>query len=891
MGADSPHLIPYRLIMIPKQFIKPPIWATRFLRWYCPNALLEEIEGDLYENFYRNLKNKGARYAKWRYMVDTLRFCNPVTFKKARNHTYTHLNITSMFRSFFISAVRNLKKNKVYAAINVLGLALGIACCVVIFVIVRYETSFDDYHSKADRIYRVNLNQKNVDGRRFNGCNYSPLADAIRREVTGLEAVTGVYCLRAYQINKEDNIYEDKYAFFADQEYFDVFDVAWIAGNQRRALTAPNSVVVTDVFAEKFLGGMDKALGNTFSLENRLNLTVTGIVEAPPTNTDHPYSILISYPSLAEFYPESVDNWETVEAGATYIVFYEDTQQDQIYPQLNGIINKYLKEDLAKNTRFYLMALHDNHDRNYDYNSFTYDFPVPVMVILSIIAGLIALIACINFVNLAMAQSLRRAKEVGIRKTLGSSRFQLILQYMSEAFVITLFAVMVGLFLSKMAMTQLNAHYGGNYLRFDFLGEPSIVIFMIGVIAIITVFAGFYPAFVLSGYRPVWALKSQQNAGRSKGFSLRKGLVVIQFVGAQMLILITIIMINQIDHFKERPLGFDPETVVVFPYLLGNEAQQYTKLDYELRQVPGIITHTFTSGPAAPTGGKRVEFHGDKGEESKHLGLINYADAAYLSTFNLELVAGRNFSQDHLYASSEVLVNQALVKILGMEDPEAAIGAIYTLSGEPVKIRGVIKDYYTRPMSNEIDPVTLQYNPEKVAGVAMKISTDHISKTLEGIEKAWKTVYPNHLCRYKFMDDVLYRHYGFFDVVFSFLGLASFLAIFIGCLGLYGLVSFMAVQRTKEIGIRKVLGASVLNIMKMFTKESIALILIAFVIAAPLAHMAGIALLMELPERINPGIGIFLITLMASLLVAWLAVGFRSFNAAVQSPVDSLRNE
>ena len=876
---------------------QPPYWATRFLHWYCPTILLEEIEGDLYENFYRNLRQKGIKTANLRYIIDVILFYNPVTFRKAKKQNFQHyytINVTAMFRSFFISAIRNLKKNKVYAAINALGLALGIACCMIIFVIVRYETSFDDYHSKADRIYRVNLKQNTPDGRRLDGCNFTPLAAAVRSEVTGLEAVTGVFCLRNYQINKEDGIYEDKYAFFADQEYFDVFDVEWISGNRDQALTTRNTAVVTNEFAEKFLGGVDEALGNTFVFQSKLTLTVTGVVQAPPTNTDHPYSILISYPSLSEFFPESVDNWKTVHVGATYVVFEEDTQKDQIYSQFNRIIDKYLEKDLAKNTQFFLMALNDNHDRNGEYNNFTYDFPVPLMIILSIIAGMIALIACINFVNLATAQSLNRAREVGIRKTLGSGRLQLILQYMSEAFVITLMAAIAGMAFAKLAMIQLNSQYGGNYLQFNFLGEPSSLLFIAGIMLLITLLAGFYPAFILSGYQPVWALKSQRNPGKSKGLSLRRGLVMLQFVGAQILILVTIIIINQINHFKERPMGFESEAVVMFRYpmeneITGSKKQRNAKLDHALRQVPGIISHTFASD--IPMGGKRVEFYGREGEDNSHRGFVNYGDASYLNTFDLKLVAGRNFSASEMQASTEVLVNQTLVKTLGIESPEAAIGTIYTLNDREVKIHGVIKDFYTHPMSNRIDPVTIQYNMEKTVGVVMNITTNHIPQTLTGIEKAWKSVFPDHLFKYTFMDDFLNRQYSFLNTIFTFLSIASFLAIFIGCLGLYGLVSFMAVQRTKEIGIRKVLGANVSNIMKMFTKESIVLILIAFVVAAPLAHLAGIALLMEFPERVNPGVDAFLGTLMVSLFIAAATVGYRSFSAAIQSPVNSLRNE
>jgi len=788
-----------------------------------------------------------------------------------------------MLKSYLISAFRNLKRNRLYSAINVLGLALGVACCMVIFVIVKYETSFDDYHTKTDRIYRINLNQQTAQGRRLDGCNYSPLAEAIRSDVTGLEEVTGVYCLQVYQFSKNDNLFENKYAFFADQNYFNVFDVAWIAGNQKQALSFPNSVVVTDTFAKTFLGG-GNALGSTFTLENKLTLTVTGIVKAPPSNTDHPYSILISYSSLASFIPETVDNWLTIGAGATYVVFDKNTQQDQIYPQLDKIIQKHLDQDVAKHTGFFLMPLNDNHDRNYDYSSFNYDFPVPVMVILSIIAGMIAFIACVNFVNLATAQSLKRAKEVGLRKTMGSSRFHLIVQYMSEAFVITVFSVIVGLVFARIGMIQLNELYGGNYLQFDLLGSPSTILFIAGITVVISILAGFYPAFILSGYKPVLALKSQTYSGKTKGLSIRRGLVICQFAGAQILILVTVIMINQINFFKDRSYNFNPETIVVIPALRGNENQQHDKLNRELTRVQGVIKYSFGN-----VGNETSEFYNN--EEKRHSGIVSYIDTSYVHVFNAKLLAGKNFSSEVTQSSSEVLVNESLIKTLGIENPALAIGSIYTLNNQQVTIRGVIEDSYTQPLSTKVDPTSFQYLPEKFTGLAINISTDNIPETLAGIEKVWKYVYPNYLYKYQFMDDSLNREYGFYTIIFSFLGTASFLAIFIGCLGLYGLVSFMAIQRTKEIGIRKVFGATVANIIMMFTKESSILIIVAFVVATPLAHFVGIAMLMEFPERVNPGIGIFIMTLLGSLLIALLTVTYRSFRAAIQNPGESLRVE
>lgn len=874
--------------------IHPPRWAEKLLHWYCPAVLLEEIEGDLNESFYRWVETEGLRKAGWKYMYEVIRFCNPVTFRKASKRSYPYdsspsLYNTTMLKSFFLSAIRNLAKNKTYAAINIAGLALGIACCVTIFVLVRFETSFDSFHSKADRIYRVNLNQQHTTGRELNGYNFYPLGEAIRAEVSGLEAVTSMHHNRNFQFRVEDNMYEEKHAFFVDTAYFDVFDGKWLAGNPERALSQPNTVVVTNDFAEKYLGGIEKAMDTIFVFDNKLTLKVTGVLKAPPFNTDMPYSMLISYASLPEYLPESEDNWEWVGWGAAFIALSEGTETNQIYLQLNKIKEKYLEKETAQNTAFFLMHLDDNHDRNGNYNSFTYDFPIFVMMLLSVIVGMIAFIACINFINLATAQSLNRAREVGIRKTLGSSRFQLILQYMSEAFVITLIAVIVGLALATIPMNLINAQAGRDYLNFHFFQQPVIVLFLSGITLLITLLAGFYPAFILSGFKPVKALKGKINTGKPKGLNLRRGLVITQFLGAQILILVTVIMIHQINYFKERPIGFDADEIVMA--YLPDTTKDITFFKQQLAQNPNIQSFTLGGRGAPWLNANVVQFHGEKGEDYKDNAVIHYADEQYLATFERKLLAGKNFSEDQASSASEVIVNQTLVEVLGIENPEEAVGAVFTLEEEEVLIRGVIKDFYTNALSNKIDPLVLQYDPSKFIAVRIKIAPTYIAETLEFIETAWKETYPDYVYRFSFLNEELDRQYRFFDVVLGFMEPFSFLAIFIGCMGLYGLISFMAVQRTKEIGIRKVLGATISQIMIMFTKESLWLIVIAFVIAAPLGYFLGQALLMELPERVNPGFNLFVITLLGSLLIAWLTVCYRSFRAAMANPTESLRHE
>ncbi|MEM6841147.1 MAG: ABC transporter permease [Bacteroidota bacterium] len=793
-----------------------------------------------------------------------------------------------MIRNFFITALRNLNRDKVYTLINIAGLTLGIACCITIFVLVRFETSFDDFHAKADRIYRVNFNQQTANGRQLSGYNYYPLGEAIRSEVSGLDAVTSMHHNWSFQFTVGENIYEGEHIFFVDTAYFSVFDGEWLLGNPETAFREPNTAVVTDQFAEKYLGGVEGAMDSTFIFDQTLTLKVNGVLKAPPHNTDMPYSILISYPTLPAYVPQSTDNWKSVGGGSTFIALQEGSDPAQILAQIDKVKQKYLSEEDAQRTSFVLMALDDNHDRNYDYNSFTYDFPLPVMIILSVVAGMIAFIACINFINLATAQSLNRAREVGVRKTLGSSRTQLIMQYTSEALVITLIAVALGLALARIPMQIINAQAGYTYLNFDFFQSPSMVLFLAGITLLITLLAGFYPAFVLSGFKPVKALQGKIGSGKPQRLNLRRGLVIAQFVGAQVLILVTIIVMNQINHFRERPIGFDTEAIVFT--VLPDTTQDVATFKQQLTRNPNVQDMTFGwGGPLLNA--RRIRFYGEDGEEYQQSGVIHYGDEQYISMFERTLLAGTNFLADRANPINEVIVNQALIKALEIDNPDEAIGEIFTLGESEVTIRGVMNDTYTSAFSSTVDPVVLQYDPNRFAGVAIKIAPTQVAETLQFIKTTWKETYPDHLIDIRFLDEALDEQYGFFDMMLNVMELAAFLAIFIGCIGLYGLISFMTIRRTKEVGIRKVLGASVSTIILMFTKESLLLVALAFVLAAPAGYFLGQAFLMELPERIPPGVELFVATLLASLALALLTIYYRSSRAATTNPADSLRYE
>ena len=866
---------------------RPPRLANWLLTTICKEELLEAIQGDLFEFYQLRLESGVSRFrADVMFFLGVLSALRPAIIQKRKS---SNTNLQIMLSIFFKIALRTLRKNLAYTLINVAGLALGIACCLIIFVMVRFETSFDDYHCKSDRIYRVNLKDESPNaGRRLNGCNFTPLAAEVRNEVSGIEATTGVCCVKGYSFKVDQQVYEQAFAFFVDPSYFDVFDVEWLVGEPGTALSSLHTAVITDDFAQQYFGGVSQALGRSFQFANKLSLTVSGVVQKPPKNTDHPFSLLISFASLPDFYPEA-DHWEHISQGATYIVLHPEAEKAQIYPQLEAIAAKHLAPQRASEIGFFLMPLKDNHDRNGDFNSFNYDFPLPVLMLLSTIAGMIAFIACINFINLSTAQSFHRSREVGVRKTLGSTRTQLIVQYLTETLVITLIASGLGLALAKAGMVFLNTHYTGTELAFDFLTQPSIFVFLVGLLLTITVLAGFYPAFVLSRFTPTWALKANRKTGKARGLSLRRLLVVAQFLGAQVLILVMLIILNQINTFKSRDLGFDPEAIVQVNLPFGTEEGAYQKISRQISQIPGVRQHTLSTSHL--TGGEGMVFHAEADELQINPGRIIYADEQYLATYDIALTAGRNLAENFDSQTHEVLVNETLIEKLGIGNPEAAIGSFFVLNDQRLTIRGVMEDFYTHPMSNRIDPVALKYDQEKPLALNLKIDTDQIPATLSKVEAVWRRIYPDHFFKYRFMDDAIERQYGFFTTISTFLGTASFLAIFIGCLGLYGLVSFMAVQRNKEIGIRKVFGATIANIMSLFAKESVLLILLAFLMAAPVAYFGGRLLLSELPDQTDPGYGVFALTLVMSLIIGCSSVGFQVFKASSANPSVCLKDE
>jgi ABC-type antimicrobial peptide transport system permease subunit len=748
----------------------------------------------------------------------------------------------------------------------------------VIFVIYRLESSFDNFHPNADRAYWVVMRKNTHKGEEAVSRTFYPLGAAMRSTITGVEAVTSVHWQPGYQLNLGKEMFEERFAMFVDSSYTDVFNVTWLAGNPKTAFTHINSVVITDKFAEQYFGNQSP-MGKTFVIDNTLEVIVRGIVAAPPFNTDHPYRILLPFAALEKYLPVGQFNsWETIGNGNTYFVLAKQAAVDNVQQQLEVLKRQYLMEEDAEKAKFHFIHIKDMHFRNGDYHGYNYEFPEPVMIMLSIIAGLITVISCSNFINLATAQAIRRSKEIGIRKTFGSSRRLLVMQFLSETFAVTLLSIVVGLVIAKIGLLELNAVTGTNNqapLQFNFWQEPSIIVFLLILVAGVALLSGLYPSIILARFKPVNALKNQVSTGKSRGWNFRKGLILLQFFGSQLLILVTIIILNQIDYLSQKPAGFDTESILLLDLPDGDTGRS-ALLRNRLATLPGIAQVSFSS--AFPFGGSEtVSLSVTDSVPAQPVSGFD-VDENYLSTFGLKVIAGQDF-----YAATpigEIIVNQTFLKKIGVANPQQAIGRTLKINEEPVMIRGVVQDYSTNAFLKTVSPVVLMYNTKPVRQVSIKLDSSVKAADLQAIKSAWQVVYPEYIFKHTWVEDFLSPKYGLFNIIYDMLRIFSCIAILIACLGLYNFASYMIMLRRKEISVRKILGSSETGIFIFLLKSLLSPVLVGFLIACPLAYMLGSSALQEFPDRVEPGILIFIKVFSAIMVLAVFAVGYRTYQAA-----------
>ncbi|HMK02691.1 MAG TPA: ABC transporter permease, partial [Ferruginibacter sp.] len=760
-----------------------------------------------------------------------------------------------MIKNYFKTAFRNLWRNKNFTSINVAGLAVGIAVCLVIFLIIQFELSFDNFHAKKDRIYRIITEQQNADGPRPTAGVPYPLPRAIHNDFPSM-VCTAIYSNRDDQIIVPDETNERSFkkfkenrgVFFAEPSFFKIFDFPMLAG-EYTSLKAPNTALLTKATAEKYFGDWKLAIGKTIRRNNKQLLKITGILADVPDNTDLQIRILASYATLTEFSKET--DWQSVASNhGCYILLPEGMTAASMNNQLLSFTKKYKKEEADRGRQF-VQPLSDVHYNDDIGNYIGRKVSKALINTLWLIAAFILLIACVNFINLATAQAFNRAKEVAVRKVMGSSRQQLRFQFYCETTLLTLTTIVLSVILVMVSLPYISSILQLP-LSLSFTKNPGILLFLLLTAVIVILLAGFYPALVLSRFNPVRALKSKVAAGKAKGISLRRALVVFQFVVAQALIIGTIIIVNQMNYFRNYSMGFDKDAIVniAFP----EDSAGRAKLDYlknKLLSIDGIKTASFSFASPADNGNWSSNFRFDHAEnETDWNANLKWADADYLKTYGISLVAGRNLNPSDTV--KEFLVNETLVKRLGITDPRQVINKEIDLWGQmKFSIVGVIKDFNAMSLREGLVPVLISTGKDFYGTAGVKLSTKDISGTLKKVEALWNETYPDFVYEQEFLDAKIGNFYAQEGKLSDLFKIFAGLAIFLSCLGLYGLASFMAVQKTKEVGIRKVLGASLNNIIFLFSKEFLLLIGIAFLIAAPLAYYFMHDWLQDFIYRVN----------------------------------------
>jgi putative ABC transport system permease protein len=787
-----------------------------------------------------------------------------------------------MLKNYFITAFRSFRRNLSYTFLNVFGLTLSIACCLVIFLIVRNELGYDNFHRRADRTYRVTMN-----GLDFNPSVSMAITPAMRNDFPELEEVSQYWHHGDGMVKVGDTKYQEKNFAFADPAFLRIFDYDWLQGDPRTALTEPNTVVLTESYARKYFG--DKSpIGQTFQLDKQYDLRVTGLVKDIPGNTSMPFNFLVSFETVKSDMKRAMEEFYAIAGGYTFIVLPEHYSVQQLQSRMPAFIEKNWGKDIAMETKLPLQPLREIHfDQRYLDQGATSTTSKSTYWGLGIVALFILVTACINFINMATAQATQRAKEVGVRKVMGANRWQLIRQFMGETSLLVLIATILGI-----AATIAFLPIAGSWLDVKVsarqLIDPSIIGLMTGITLLVILLAGLYPAFVQSAFQPIASLKGKARMS-FQGLTLRKSLVLIQFAISQILIIGTIVVAHQMDFIQNQELGFNKAAVIAFPLPQDGKREVIRQ---QLLLNPGVKQISFSSAPPVYNQSFAPFKSPELGITKDDVTELKFVDEQYTDMFGLKMLAGEKIAKVNAGDTSRnAVVNETLVHKLNLKSAQEAVGHNVLIAGERYMITGVVQDFQSESKHKKIRPCILTYRERAFFMASVQIDMNNMRPTIASIEKGWSGLFPDDMFTYEFMDEHIAAMYKQEAKTYTAFKLFSSLAILIGCMGLYGLVAFAAMQRTKEVGIRKVLGASMMNIMALFAKEFIVLIIIAFCIAAPVAYYVMQQWLGNFAYQVHMGSVTFIVSIVVSFLIAGITIGYQSLKAALTNPLNSLRTE
>ncbi|MBT31022.1 MAG: hypothetical protein CMO01_15295 [Thalassobius sp.] len=804
-----------------------------------------------------------------------------------------------MLELLFKTSFRNLLKNKLLTIINVLGLSVGITCVLVVYLIISHENSYDKFQSNYENIFHIYTEYKSGKSTGYNAGIPPALPLKLKEEVPEIEILSSIYygggILKALDDNK-DVIKSEGLHFYTvgiDSNYFNLFDWEWISGSPIKSFINKESVVITEKTAQKLFGSLD-VLGKEVNVNDEYFVTVTGILKNSPYPSNFGFDAFFP---IALIQPDHINetNWTGVSSG--YQSYFLLNRSDEKLQEEANLIEEKINKLYAKNgSDSWKIKIRPLSSIHFDPNMHSYIGTLPnpqILWYLFWIALVIIISACINYINLSTAFSILRSSEIGIRKVLGSSRKLLIMQFMGETLVMICIATILSFCFTELFLIHIDVF---SFWKFDsslfsnaLIYNRIIYLFIPSLILIITILSGFYPAFMASGYHPIKALKDKLDIKNSSGYSLRRSLVFLQFCLCQVFILGTLVIMYQLDFMQNSDMGFDKDHILTIDL---PDSKKKEVLTNEWNNIEGIKSISLSNSSPISSGWTAIDTSVETDSSITTSRIIDLkVDSVYFDLYRMNFVAGANYKERD--STEAVIVNQQFLSRFGFKNPAEAIGKkVITNKGEKFRIiSGVVEDFHLQSFHSQIPAIMMSQDQESYYVLNAKISPVNRAETLAAMHSVWKSLFPETEFKYDFLEDRIYRMYKSEEQVLRLFNLFSGIAIFINCLGLFGLVSFMSLRKTKEIGIRKVFGASISQIVMLFSKEFLLLVISALVVAGPIGYYFMNIWLEDYAYKIDIGWTYFALTLCIALLITLLSVSYQSIKSALRNPAEALRSE
>lgn len=791
-----------------------------------------------------------------------------------------------MITNYLKIASRNLWKQRGFSAINILGLAIGMTACLLISLYVSFELSYDKFHSKADRIFRIVTDVETTSETSHKGSSWA-YGPNMKREFPEIESFVRISRV-SFLVRKGEAKFQEEKTLFADSTLFKILDFKLVYGNPETALREPLSIVFTQTASKKYFGDTDP-IGQTVLLDAEgLIANVTGVVEDLPTNSQIKANMFLSASTMKRYKPDADNEWAGFEP-MTYLLLKPNASPEMLSNKFPAFLQRYAGKIMSEQKVKYKISLepltdvylHAKYIGGLETGNASYVYIFAAVAIFTIF------IACINFINLTTARSVERAKEVGMRKVVGAGRLRIAKQFVCESIIVCLFAFIFSVFLTAFLIPHFN-DLAGKRISAGIISDFLFVLVFFGVAIIIGILAGIYPAMVLSSFQPALVLKGNFRNSR-KGVFLRKALVVSQFTISIALMIGTLIIYMQMNYMQNKDLGFSKNQILV----LDTDADPNKEL---LREALATLNGAVIATRASSIPGSRYQNTSSQIENSsgalQTAGLHEFlVDFDYIPLFKMKMAAGRQFSRDFATDSARaMIINETAARLFGYSDLNQAIGKRFSQSGSEGRIIGVVKDFHFQSLQESVQPLTMRIEPEYCNLIAVKLSSANLPETIQNVEAKWNELMPNRPFNYFFMDEYFDRQYRSQEQFKALFMNFAFLTIFISCLGLIGLSSYATVQRKKEVGVRKVLGGSTTSIVFLFYKDFVSLVVIAFIVATPIAYFAAQTWLKGFAYRTEIPVWVFLFVAAIALGIAILTTSFQSIRAALENPIKVLKS-